>query len=261
MPALNDDLSDFARAIVRGEEPSPQHSRELPELFCRRRHRCLPQQLSRQSARHACRRVSGHRATRRQGFFPAVDATIHRAASFAQRQPASLRRGDGRICCGLRTRARTGLTCRMSRRWNGPATAPISPTMRATLDIAKLAQIPPEQYPDLILHIHPACHLVRSRYPVAAIWHAHQPGAADDFHIDLDSGPAMHWSAARMMLSWSANYRTSDADWLQAIQAGTPLGDATAATLERHPDFDLQAALLNLVAHGVLTDFNLSETP
>ena len=30
----------------------------------------------------------------------------------------------------------------------------------ATLDIVKLVQIPPEQYSDLILHIHPACYLV-----------------------------------------------------------------------------------------------------
>ena len=30
----------------------------------------------------------------------------------------------------------------------------------AALDLGKLAQIPSEQYPDLILHTHPACHVV-----------------------------------------------------------------------------------------------------
>ncbi|RFC36592.1 MAG: putative DNA-binding domain-containing protein [Candidatus Nitrotoga sp. LAW] len=47
----------------------------------------------------------------------------------------------------------------------------------ATLDIDKLAQVSPEQYPDMILHIHPACQLMCFRYPITAIWHAHQPGA------------------------------------------------------------------------------------
>ena len=50
------------------------------------------------------------------------------------------------------------------------------------LDIDKLAQVTPEQYSDLVLHTHPSCRVVRSRYPVAAIWHAHQPGAPEDFH-------------------------------------------------------------------------------
>lgn len=56
------------------------------------------------------------------------------------------------------------------------------------LDIDELAQIPAERYAELILHLQPSCHLLHSRYPVAAIWHAHQPGVGDDFRIDLDSG-------------------------------------------------------------------------
>jgi len=127
------------------------------------------------------------------------------------------------------------------------------------LDIAKLAQIPPEHYPDLILCTHPCCHLLRSRYPVVAIWHAHQPGAANDFQIDLDSGASIALVSRRDDVVTVNELSAADADWLQAIQAGTSLGEATAATLERHPDFDLQAALLNLFAQGVLTDINLRE--
>lgn len=127
------------------------------------------------------------------------------------------------------------------------------------LDIARLAQIPPEQYPDLILRTHPSCYLVRSVYPVVAIWHAHQPGAADDFQIDLDSGASLALVSRRDDVVIVNELSAADADWLHAIQAGTPLGEATAVTREHHPAFDLQAALLNLVAQGVLTDINLRE--
>jgi len=53
----------------------------------------------------------------------------------------------------------------------------------------------------------------------------------------------------------------ADADWLQGIQSGISLGEATAATLERHPGFDLLGAMQQLIAQGVLSDFNLRTMP
>lgn len=127
----------------------------------------------------------------------------------------------------------------------------------ATLDIGKLAQVSPENYPELVLHLQPSCRLLHSRYPVAAIWHAHQPGAAEDFHIDLDRG---HCNALVVRLDDAVTViELSDADfaWLQAIHAGSPLGVATDAALARHPDFGLQAALQHLVAQQALSGFSL----
>lgn len=126
--------------------------------------------------------------------------------------------------------------------------------------IGKLAQVPSEKYPELILHLHPSCHLVRSHYPIAAIWHAHQPGADSDLYIDLDSGPSNALVSRKDDVVLVSELTEADAAWLQGIQAGAPLGEAFSATQERYPDFDLQAALLNLVAHNVLTNFNLGET-
>ncbi len=131
----------------------------------------------------------------------------------------------------------------------------------ATLDIDKLAQVPPEQYQNLILHIHPACHLVRSRYPIAAIWHAHQPGASGDFRIDLDSGSSNALVSRKNDVVLVNELTEADAVWLQGIQAGTQLGEATAATLEHYPDFDLQAALLKLVAQNVIENISLGAIP
>jgi len=129
----------------------------------------------------------------------------------------------------------------------------------ATLDLVKLAQILPERYPDLILHTHPACHLVHSKYPIAAIWHAHQPCATVDFHIDLDSGSSNALVSRKDDVVLVSELTNADAVWLQCIQAKTRLEDATVATLGQHPDFDLQATLLRLVAQNVISNFNLGE--
>lgn len=125
----------------------------------------------------------------------------------------------------------------------------------AALDIAGLAQVPPGQYPDLILHTHPSCHLVRSTYPIISIWHAHQPGAASDFHIEFDGKDRTALVCRKDDVVRVLELSEPDAAWLQYIKDGTTLGDATAATLERHPDFDLQVVLAYLVAHDVLTGF------
>ncbi len=125
----------------------------------------------------------------------------------------------------------------------------------AQLALDRLAKVPPEQYPYLILHTHPACRIVRSRYPISAIWRAHQPGADADFHIDLNSGSSIALVSREEDVVQVAELSEAEADWMQRIQAGDMLGIATAGTLERHPDFDLQATLLNLVTQNVLIAF------
>lgn len=131
----------------------------------------------------------------------------------------------------------------------------------ATLDINRLSQIAPDHYPNLTLFTHTTCHLVRSKYPIAAIWHAHQPGAASDFHINLDSGACFALVTRNDDTVRVSELTEAEADWLLSIQAGNSLGAATSATLDSYPDFDLRAALLNLASRGVLTDFNLRRMP
>ncbi|MGB9092689.1 MAG: DUF2063 domain-containing protein, partial [Gallionella sp.] len=129
----------------------------------------------------------------------------------------------------------------------------------SALDLAELAQIPPDQYPDLVLRTHPSCHQVRSRYPVVAIWRAHQPGADPDFMIDPDGGASIALVCRNDGAVFVDELSPADSRWLQAIRAGATLGDATVAALEIDPGFDLQAMLLKLVAQGVLCGFNLKE--
>lgn len=124
------------------------------------------------------------------------------------------------------------------------------------LSLEKLAQMPSEQYPYLILRTHQSCRVVRSRYPVSTIWHAHQPGADSDFHIDLASGATIALVSRVDDVVRVADVSAAEADWIERIQSGEMLGMATVATLGDHPDFDLQATLLKLVAQNVLTDFS-----
>jgi hypothetical protein len=128
------------------------------------------------------------------------------------------------------------------------------------LDLNELAQIASAAYADLVLHLHPSCHLLHSGYPVIAIWNAHQPGAPDDFHIDLGSGPVDALVSRNNDVVAVTELALADAAWLLRIQAGTTLGDATAETMERHPDFDLLPALHMLVAQNIFAGFTLGAT-
>ncbi len=129
------------------------------------------------------------------------------------------------------------------------------------LDLTKLAQIPQEHYPDLILRPYTACRLIRSRYPIATIWHAHQPGAPCDFQIDLNTGPSNALVYRHNDVVLVSELTDADSMWLHGILAGTPLGRVTDNTQDCFPDFDLQAALLNGVARQIFSDFKLSTAP
>jgi hypothetical protein len=102
---------------------------------------------------------------------------------------------------------------------------------------------------------------VSSAYPIVPIWHAHQPGAAGDFRIDLGNGASNALVSRKDDVVRVIELTEAETAWLQAIQAGSSLGEATDATLECHPDFVLQAMLLNLLAQDVLTGFNVRITP
>jgi len=127
------------------------------------------------------------------------------------------------------------------------------------LDVAALSRVPPEDYSGLVFVIDPSCHVLRSWYPCAAIWHAHQPGAAGDFNIDMESGPTSILVNRVEDVVRVREISDADADWLAGITAGASLGEATAATLAQYPDFDLQAALLAMTTQGLLTGFRHRE--
>jgi hypothetical protein len=258
MPALSDQLPGFAGAIVRGDEPSPQIDKSYPHYSV-----ATAIEVYRNNYR-------GNLHDTLAGAYPVIRQLVgddffrFMARKFIEQHPSrsgNLHHYGAEMADFLAS-------------FGSAQGLPYLPDVAAlewachrayfagdapTLDLGKLAQIPSGQYPDLILRTHPSCHLVRSCYPVVAIWHAHQPGSCDDFQIDLDSGASIALVNRRDDVVIVSELSAADAGWLQAIQRGTPLGEATAVALDRHPDFDLQGILLNLVAQGVLTDINLKE--
>ena len=258
MLALNDELSGFSRAIVRGDELPPQINAAYPRYSA-----TVAIEVYRNNYR-------GNLHDALAGAYPVVEQLV------------------GKDFFGLLTRkfieqhfSHSGNLHRYGADMAG-FVADFEPAQElaylpdvaalewachcayfaddaVSLDIIKLGQIPPEQYPGLILHTHPGCHLVRSRYPIASIWRAHQPGANNDFYIDLDSGPCNALVNRKDDVVQINELTAADADWLSSIQTGAALGNAAYATLERYPEFDLQAALLNLSAQDVLAGFSLSD--
>jgi hypothetical protein len=260
MPALNDDLSALARAIVHGEQPSPQvtasyqhYSVDVAIEVYRNNYRgnlhdalagaypVIEQLVGQDFFRHITRQfITQH---------PSHSGNLHHYGAEMAGFISAFEPVQGLVY--LPDVAALEWACHCA----------YFAEDADMLDINKLAQIPPEQYSDLILHTHPSFHLVRSRYPVVSIWHAHQPGVNSDFHIDLDSGSSNALITRKDDVVAVSELSAPDADWLQGIQSGISLGEGTAATLELYPSFDLQNALLNLAAQGVLIDFNLKAKP
>ena len=258
MPDLNDDLSGLARAIVRGEETSSRidsaythYSAAIALDIYRNNYRgnlhdalagaypVMEQLVGRDFFRHMTRQFIGRHPPRSGNLhhYGAQMAAFVAAFEAAQTLPY------------LADVAALEWACHCA----------YFADDAAALNLGQLAQIAPEHYPELILHT--ACNVVCSSYPLAAIWHAHQPGASCDFHIDLDSGACNALVSRKDDVVVVSELAQADAAWLKMIQSGTPLGAATAAMQERYADFNLQAALLNLVAHDAVSGFSLGATP
>jgi hypothetical protein len=125
------------------------------------------------------------------------------------------------------------------------------------LDLARLSQIAPDDYANLLLHVHPACRIVASTFPIVAIWQAHQGGG---FEIDWASGGETALISRRDDAVTVRELNEDEAHWLKAVKHGQSLGAATAATLERFPLFDLQDTLLLFASLNVWSNFSLGET-
>ncbi|MGC2164403.1 MAG: DNA-binding domain-containing protein [Gallionella sp.] len=128
-----------------------------------------------------------------------------------------------------------------------------------TFEIGKLLEIPAERYTDLVFGVHPSSHLLHSRFPVAAIWLAHQPGAPDDFHINIDSGPCVALVVRTDYEVVARELADDEAEWLSRLRQGTTLGVATELTLANHPDFNLPTVLARLVTQGVFCGVSLKD--
>jgi hypothetical protein len=115
---------------------------------------------------------------------------------------------------------------------------------------AALQDVNPEQLVTSTLRLHPSLQLLRSRFPVASIWSAHQAPtqsnsvdlstAQDVLIVRPDSDVALH----RLPAGGFA--------FVQALQCGQTLEHAATAALHEHAEFEAGTDLLNLFAAGAV---------
>lgn len=118
------------------------------------------------------------------------------------------------------------------------------------IDFAALAAVPAEEQPALRFSLHPSVRLVRSAWPVLAIWEANQPER--DGTPDRDEG-------ADDVLVWREEQRVRaallvppDAAFVAGLARGIPLEEAPG-----NEGWDFAPMLGRLAAHGLLAGFSI----
>lgn len=123
---------------------------------------------------------------------------------------------------------------------------------------AGLGALGPDGLGRLSLRLHPSLRLVRSAYPVASIWQAHQEadpvapedwGGEDVLVLRPDADVLVHRLPAGGLV------------FLEALQAGETVRAAAGAACGEAPGFDLGAMLVGLFAMGAVIAAAPSPTP
>lgn len=133
----------------------------------------------------------------------------------------------------------------LRRAYHAADSQPIAPDALATLA--------PEDLQQARLGFAPAMQLIRSDWPIYAIWRFNtedgapkpQPGAQDALITRPDFDPAPHLLPP------------GGFDWITAMQAGQTIGQAFEATTARTPPFDLGATLALLLQGSAITSVTI----
>ena len=116
--------------------------------------------------------------------------------------------------------------------------------------------IPPERFGDTILILHPSFRLLRSRYPIVAIWGMNIAGAVP---TPVDLGVAEDALVVRP--GAEVEVRTlptkGEAEFLSALDRGRRVSDAALEALGVNPRFDLVSSLVGLLSFGLIVDWRL----
>jgi len=125
------------------------------------------------------------------------------------------------------------------------------------LDFDSLACVAPERHGELRFRLHPAVRLVRSDYPILAIWRANQEGRAADERVDLGAG------GERVLVHRGDRdprlLALEEADWnfLSSLELGRTLEETASHECLAGHEFFLGEALQRWVGEGVIVSFAL----
>lgn len=125
-------------------------------------------------------------------------------------------------------------------------------------DPVPLRSVPPGKLGAVRFELHPACRLVHSQFPVVSIWLANQDERDGNDLIDLRAG-ADHVLVHRRHDSVEFHQLPpADFSFLQCLQLGRTLGDSLERAQRVSHEFDLGAALRQLVGLGVFAAMHLT---
>ncbi len=128
------------------------------------------------------------------------------------------------------------------------------------LALERLAGVASESLDALRMHLHPACRLLASRYPVGRIWSVNQPDWSAPTNVDLVAD-----GDARLLLRRDGftvvieSLCAGEFEMLRALARGESLLGACEQALAVEPKFELGSILPGLVERCVLVDFDLVE--
>lgn len=122
---------------------------------------------------------------------------------------------------------------------------------RGPIDLAVLNGVETQDYESLQFVPRPALRLVESVFPIFAIWHANQPGAATDAAICLDAGGSRVLVIRRRDHVELRELAIGSYELLRQFQLGASLGAAAEAAAEAaataRAEFDLTTRLRELL--------------
>jgi hypothetical protein len=127
--------------------------------------------------------------------------------------------------------------------FHAPDVVPIGPV--------RLAVTPPEQLSALVLELDPSVTYIASRWPIDAIWRAHQPGG-ERISVELDSGSAQLEVRRR---DDDVVFRTLSASsfaFRRALADHAPLARAVDAALATGGSFDITGEIRALLDENLV---------
>jgi hypothetical protein len=125
-----------------------------------------------------------------------------------------------------------------------------------TLDLARLAAVPPEAQAAVILELSPAARLVASPYPLLAIWQANQVGAAPVDELSLDAGAASLLVIRRRDHVELRDLSAAEFAVLTALERRDCLTAVLEAALAAEPGGNPSECLARLAQLGAVTGFH-----
>lgn len=119
-----------------------------------------------------------------------------------------------------------------------------------------LKGVQPECLGDLRFRLHPSAHLLRSSFPVNAIWDAHQDGGEPDGSLEFTGRETCLLVARPKMAVKILAISVENFEFITRLAAGDTLTQAFAVARD---DLAPEQILSELLVFGAFADFDLSE--